>query len=118
MLPIGELEGREYVTAHGLNPFALWRESLDASVRARIYQAMGRFTDGNFGDCKGVGEGVLETRLNTGPGYRIYYGLDGALVILLAGRTKRGQDRDIARAVERWRDYKERKLRAEIERCH
>jgi putative addiction module killer protein len=119
VLPIDELEVREYLTAHGVSPFGLWLGTLDVSVRARIDQAIRRFADGNFGDYKGVGEGVLETRINTGPGYRIYYGLDGAaLVILLAGGTKRGQDRDIAKAAERWRDYKERKRRAEIERCH
>jgi len=45
-----------------------------------------------------------------GPGYRVYFGKDGdALVILLGGGTKKGQDRDIATAHLRWKDYKKRK---------
>src|SRR5262245_32486716 len=48
-----------------------------------------------------------------GPGYRMYFGKDGeALVILLAGGTKKRQDRDIATAHERWSDYKNRKARS------
>ena len=67
---------------------------------------------GNFSNVKGVGAGVFEYRIDFGPGYRVYFGKDGeTLVILLAGGTKRGQDRDIARAHARWQDYKKRKLR-------
>ena len=45
-----------------------------------------------------------------GPGYRIYFGRDGdALVILLGGGKKKGQQHDIATAHARWKDYKQRK---------
>lgn len=44
-----------------------------------------------------------------GPGYRIYFGRDGAsLVLLLAGGTKASQAKDIRRAQDYWRDYLER----------
>jgi putative addiction module killer protein len=57
-----------------------------------------------------VGEGVLEYRLNFGPGYRVYFGRDGAtLVILLTGGTKKSQQRDIATAAALWAAYKKRK---------
>ncbi|WP_419605931.1 type II toxin-antitoxin system RelE/ParE family toxin [Thiolapillus sp.] len=50
------------------------------------------------------------TRIDFGPGYRIYFGKDGdRLVILLAGGTKKRQDADIAAAKAHWRDYKHRK---------
>ena len=79
-------------------------------VRARIDRVIERFVDGNLGDHKGVGHGVIETRINVGPGYRIYYGRDGEIVvILLAGGGKKGQNRDIHNAKERWKDYKERR---------
>jgi putative addiction module killer protein len=54
--------------------------------------------------------GVLEYRIDFGPGYRIYFGKDGdALVILLGGGTKKGQQHDIAAAHARWKGYKQRK---------
>jgi putative addiction module killer protein len=59
---------------------------------------------------KGVGGGVLEHRLDFGPGYRIHLGRDGAvLVILLGGGTKKRHQQDIERARARWSDYKRRK---------
>ncbi len=59
---------------------------------------------------KPVGEGVFEARIDYGPGYRVYFGLDGdELVILVGGGTKVGQSRDIATAQARWADYKKRK---------
>jgi putative addiction module killer protein len=57
-----------------------------------------------------VGEGVLEYRIDWGPGYRVYFGRDvDTLVILLTGGTKQRQQRDIARAKEAWADYKRRR---------
>jgi putative addiction module killer protein len=58
-----------------------------------------------------VGGGVLEWKVNFGPGYRIYLGRDGErLVVLLGGGSKRRQGRDIRAAIERWRDYKHRRV--------
>jgi len=65
---------------------------------------------GNFSNVKGIGAGVYEYRIDFGPGYRIYFGKDGnLLVILLAGGTKKRQSADIAAAKEYWQDYKRRK---------
>jgi putative addiction module killer protein len=64
---------------------------------------------GKLSNVKGVGAGVLEYRIDFGPGYRVYFGRDGdSLVILLAG-TKRRQQHDIARVQARWADYKKRR---------
>jgi len=71
-------------------------------VRARL----NRIRLGNFGDCKSVGGGVGELRIDFGPGYRVYYGRDGALVVvLLCGGTKGTQARDVLRAKGYWRKY-------------
>jgi putative addiction module killer protein len=52
-----------------------------------------------FGDARGVGHGILEMRIDYGPGYRIYYVHRGAqIVILLCGGDKRTQPKDIKRA--------------------
>ena len=57
---------------------------------------MGR---GIVSDAKSVGAGVLEYRIDSGPGYRIYFGRDGeSLIVLLGGGTKRRQQADIERA--------------------
>ena len=71
---------------------------------------LARIEQGNLSNVKGVGQGVLEYRLDFGPGYRVYFGRDGeVLVILLAGGTKKRQQRDIEAAQARWVDYKQRK---------
>ena len=50
---------------------------------------------------KPIGSGVSEMRIDYGPGYRVYFvGRGDAVVVLLCGGDKRGQDRDIARALE------------------
>jgi putative addiction module killer protein len=65
---------------------------------------------GNFGAAKHLSGGVSELRLDFGPGYRVYYGLDGkTVVILLGGGDKRRQSADIEAAVRRWEDYKKGK---------
>ena len=65
---------------------------------------------GNMSDVKSVGSGVLERRLDFGPGYRLYFGRDGeTLIILPAGGTKNRQQRDIETAHRYWEDYKRRK---------
>jgi putative addiction module killer protein len=62
---------------------------------------------GNFFNAKGVGEGVLEYKIDFGPGYRVYFGRDGdTIVILLTGGTKKRQQRDVDAAKAYWRDYK------------
>lgn len=58
---------------------------------------------GNLSNTKPVGAGVLEYRLDFGPGYRVYFGRDGdVLVILLTGGTKKRQQRDIEDARAYW----------------
>ena len=76
--------------------FARWLAGLrDDRAQARINTRIRRLSLGNPGDVKSVGEGVLEMRIDYGPGYRIYYVQRGtSLVILLAGGDKRTQDRD------------------------
>ena len=65
---------------------------------------------GNLSNVKGVGSGVLERRIHTGPGYRVYFGRDGdTLIVLLGGGTKARQQRDIEDARELWKTYKRRK---------
>lgn len=67
-----------------------------------------RLSLGNAGDCKSVGKGIMELRIDYGPGYRVYYMQRGPLlIVLLCGGDKRTQNTDIQRAgviAKDWRD--------------
>jgi putative addiction module killer protein len=82
--------------------YASWFSRLrDRQARARIDVRIRRLSLGNPGDVKPVGEGVSESRIDYGPGYRVYFMQRGSTVIvLLAGGDKRTQDRDIQTALE------------------
>ena len=81
--------------------FTKWLDGLnDVRARARVLARIERLVTGNPGDVAPVGEGVLELRINYGPGYRVYYKQFGELlVILLAGRDKQTQTKDIKTAL-------------------
>jgi putative addiction module killer protein len=84
----------EYLDATGDSPYRQWFESLNAQAAAKVTVALTRIELGNFSNVKGVGAGVLEFRIDFGPGFRVYFGKDGdLLVILLAGGTKSHQQR-------------------------
>ena len=51
---------------------------------------------------------MLEYRIDWGPGYRVYFGHDVALLVILLTGSER-QQRDIARAHDLWADYKRRR---------
>ncbi len=77
-------------------------------ARAKVTRAIARLEQGNFSNVKSVGEGVLEYRIDFGPGYRVYFGRDGdTLVILLTGGTKKRQQRDIDAAHAFWQHHKQ-----------
>jgi len=97
-----------YERPDGSCPFDDWMDSMrDQRARAKIRARLARVRLGNFGNCEPVGNGVLELKIDYGPGYRVYFGQVGAkLVILLCGGDKSSQGEDIRRAIEYWEDYK------------
>ena len=98
------------MTRAGRDVFGDWLTSLkDVRARAKIAVRIDRVAAGNFGDCKSLGEGLYELRIDWGPGYRVYYAMFGRqMVLLLCGGDKRKQSSDIERAIEYLKDYKER----------
>jgi len=99
----------EYNDTNGRSPYKDWFDGLDAQAAAKVAVAMTRMSLGNLSNVKPVGEGVLEFRIDFGPGYRIYFGRDGSeIIILLGGGSKKSQQRDIGTAKTRWADYKAR----------
>jgi putative addiction module killer protein len=94
----------------GRQPFAEWFADLEPMMRAKVARAVARIEQGNLSNAKPVGGGVLEYRIDFGPGYRVYFARDGeTLVILLTGGSKKRQQRDIEAASTCWQDYKRRK---------
>ena len=99
-----------YRDDEGREPFQIWFAGLDRHAEAKVAVILTRLEQGNLSEVKPVGLGVLERRIDWGPGYRIYYGRDGERqVILLCGGTKQRQQRDITAAQERWADYRARR---------
>ncbi|WP_045221345.1 type II toxin-antitoxin system RelE/ParE family toxin [Desulfonatronum thioautotrophicum] len=89
-------------SVHQTDDYAIWFASLrDRAAKSRINVRIRSAALGNLGDVKPVGEGVSEMRIDHGPGYRIYMVLrDRRVIVLLAGGSKKTQDRDIKRALE------------------
>jgi putative addiction module killer protein len=91
-------------------PFRAWFDDLNGPAAIKVGKALYQLARGNVSHVKSVGGGVNELKVDFGPGYRVYFGRDGAtVVILLGGGTKKRQQRDIAEAQERWLDYRRRK---------
>ena len=104
---------QHYVDDSGDDLFAEWLNSLpNFTEQARVSARLVRLKNGNFGDCKPIGDGVWELRFVWGPGYRVYYALvRGKVVLLCAGGDKRSQKTDIKQAKLRWNDWQERSKR-------
>lgn len=101
---------QEFTDAHGRSPFDRWYKDLDETASLKIRTVLARLGQGNTSNVRPVGQGVSECRLDFGPGYRVYFGMDGpTLIILLGGGTKQRQQRDIQVAPQRWQDYRRRK---------
>src|SRR2546426_12574550 len=104
------MELRYYQTAAGGRPFVEWLEGLkDRQARTRIEARLARVAVGNLGDVEPVGEGVMELRIDWGPGYRVYFSRVGqTIILLLCAGDKRTQQKDIHRAKGYFEDYKAR----------
>ena len=103
-----------YTLPSGLAPFQDWRAEIsDARAKAAIDARIARMRGGNFGDSRPVGGGASESRIDFGPGFRIYYGRDGRKIVLLDGGDKSSQSADIANALGFWNDYKKQKAASE-----
>jgi putative addiction module killer protein len=104
------IELRYYQTSDAQRPFVRWLENLaDRQARTRIEARLARMAVGGFGDTEPVGEGVMELKVDWGPGYRVYFSRVGVvIVLLLCGGDKRTQQKDIDRAKAYLEDYKAR----------
>jgi len=85
--------------------FDKWfRKLKDLKAKAKILFRIQKIeSDGHFGDCKSVGSGIRELRINYAKGYRVYFKeKNGKIIILLVGGNKTTQQKDINKAKEIW----------------
>jgi putative addiction module killer protein len=86
--------------------FDKWLKKLnDIKTKSKILFRIQKLEkDEHFGDCKPVGDGISELRINFAKGYRVYFKKkDGKIIILLIGGDKSSQIKDIEKAKEIWK---------------
>jgi putative addiction module killer protein len=89
--------------------FEKWiRKLKDIRAKSKILFRIQKLeTDDHFGDCKPVGDGISEMRINYAKGYRVYFKeKDNRIVILLIGGDKSTQQNDIKKAKKIWKRIK------------
>ena len=98
-----------YQQSSGRQPFVEWLYTLkNVKTQARIESRVRRLSLDHWGDHKHLGDGIIELRLDFGPGYGVYCSRVGdTTVILLAGGDKGTQRQDIAKAERFLNDYRE-----------
>lgn len=83
--------------------FDKWlRKQKDLRAKAKILFRIQRIeNDEHFGDCKPVGNGIRELKIDYAKGYRVYFKeSNGRIIILIIGGDKSTQQRDIEKAKE------------------
>jgi putative addiction module killer protein len=91
-------------TVNRTEEFDSWLADLaDLRARAKILVRVRRAERGHFGDVKLLEDGVSEMRVDSGPGYRVYFAREGRMVyLLLCGGDKSTQAADIKHAKVMW----------------
>lgn len=98
-----------YETATGSAPFDSWMRDLKDPVgKAAIDAKVALLRRGSLGNYRDVGDGLIELKVNTGPGYRVYIADDGRTSLILCAGRKNTQKQDIKAAKRYWNDYKVR----------
>ena len=100
-----------YKTLSGKESAREWLSSIkDTLTQAILYKRIRQAGLGQFGRTRNVGNSVWELKIDYGPGYRVYYGIDGdELILILMGGSKKTQSADIKKAQSSWLEWKERK---------
>ena len=104
-----KIKVEEYIRDDEANPYQTWFNGLDAQAAAKVTVAKTRLELGNTSNIEWF-RGIVEYKIDWGPGYRLYLAKDGeALIILFGGSSKKGQQRAIDQAVALHDEYKARK---------
>lgn len=101
-----------YISLEGKDVYQEWLDSIrDKIAKTAITRRIDRISlHSNFGDCKNLGDGISELRIDVGAGYRVYYSVFGDMILLLlCGGSKSTQKDDIKKAVKHLEDLNERR---------
>lgn len=100
---------REHIDRRGRSTFEHSLERLDRNGERRVRAALRMLESGSLSNVRYIADGVWERRIDSGPGYRIYYAWEqGSIILLLAGAkdTQGNLNRgDIAHALQLWSDH-------------
>ena len=81
--------------------FVKWFKKLDFYIQSVIDYNVEKLEKGNFANCKSIGEGVHELKIDFQKGYRIYFKNSGQeIILLLCAGSKSSQEKDIQKAKE------------------
>lgn len=104
-----EFKTKIYENSRGKSPYIEWINSLDNHDADKILVRVDRLLLGNFSNCKSLGSGLYELKIDMGPGYRIYLStIEMRKILILCGGTKRTQKKDIEKAKSYLEDYEKR----------
>ena len=100
-------EIRPYSTLGGKIPFKEWMAKIkDRRTRQIILSRLTSLRSGHYGNCRHLGEGMLELKIHFGPGYRVYFiEVKNTIIVLLLGGDKSSQSKDIELARNYSKDY-------------
>ena len=97
-----------YETSEGRVPYLDWFDGLDGTLRRAVQRRLRAIEDNDhFGIRKNLRGGLHKLKFRQV--IRIYFAeIDGQIVLLLGGSGKQNQDREIAKARARLKDFKQR----------
>jgi putative addiction module killer protein len=96
-----------YGAPDGSFPFDDYLDSLrDLKAKLLIDKRIAKIRTGLIGTFDTVGDGIIELKVDHGPGYRIYCTDDGKEVLLLLAGSKATQQADINTAKQYWSEHK------------
>lgn len=101
---------RFYIFIEKTKEFDKWLRKLnDLKAKAKILFRIQKLEkDEHFGDCRSVGDGIRELKINFAKGYRVYFvEKDGKIIVLLSGGDKSTQEKDIKKSKEIWKKLNE-----------
>ena len=108
MLPlIMEYILKEFIPLSGESYFKKWFVKQAANAAAKITAALYKLEQGNFSNVKFLASDLWEFKIDSGPGYRIYFTkVDTNIILLLTGGIKRTQKKDIILAKQLLKEFK------------